>query len=256
MKAVILAAGTGTRLGARGIIKPKGFLKFGDRPIVEESVLRLLRANVEEIVIVTGHKKIFYERLAQRYANRVVTIHNPLYAQSDSMYSLWLARAFLPDGGLLVESDLIYEYRALEELLGNPCEDVVLTSGMTGAGDEVYVEARGNRVTRISKEPEAADRVVGEFVGITKLSSQVFARMCRFAEERFRETLHVEYESEALSALTNEQLIEYHLILDLHWAEIDDPAHLARAEAVTYPAITRRDGRLEPQHGSAGKEPQ
>ena len=48
--AVILAAGRGTRLGPRGKTMPKGFLRIGDRPIVEESIARLRMAGIDLLV--------------------------------------------------------------------------------------------------------------------------------------------------------------------------------------------------------------
>ena len=51
--AVILAAGMGTRLGKQGEFQPKGFLRLGEKSIIEESVARLQRAGIERIIIVT-----------------------------------------------------------------------------------------------------------------------------------------------------------------------------------------------------------
>ena len=53
--AIILAAGMGVRLKERGKLMPKGCLCLGEKPIFEESVLRLLAVGIERIVIVTGH---------------------------------------------------------------------------------------------------------------------------------------------------------------------------------------------------------
>ena len=64
--AVILAAGMGTRLGSIGREIPKGFLRCGDRPILEESIDHLTHDGVERIVIVTGHLREFYDELANR----------------------------------------------------------------------------------------------------------------------------------------------------------------------------------------------
>jgi len=57
------------------------------------------------------------------------------------MYSLYCARQLIDEAFLLLESDLIYEPRALHALLAVPDEDTVLLSGPTAAGDEVVLEA-------------------------------------------------------------------------------------------------------------------
>ncbi len=59
---------------------PKGFLRLGDRPIIEESISRLLEVGVRHIVIVTGHIAGFYHALQARYPDVVQLVHNPYYA--------------------------------------------------------------------------------------------------------------------------------------------------------------------------------
>ena len=62
--AVILAAGMGTRLGERTKHEPKGFIRIGDTPIIEQSIRKLLKAGINRIVIGTGYLAEAYERLA------------------------------------------------------------------------------------------------------------------------------------------------------------------------------------------------
>jgi 2-aminoethylphosphonate-pyruvate transaminase len=69
--AVILAAGMGVRLKDRGKLTPKGLLCLGETSIVEESVLRLLSAGIERIVIVTGYLAERYEPLRDRYPQTI-----------------------------------------------------------------------------------------------------------------------------------------------------------------------------------------
>ena len=107
--AVILAAGVGTRLKEEGKTKPKGFLHLGQRPIIQESIDKLLRAGIRQIIIVTGHHFKFYERLKESYPGIIETIYNSHYAGSGSMYSLYCARERLTEDFLLLESDIIYE---------------------------------------------------------------------------------------------------------------------------------------------------
>ncbi len=240
--AVILAAGMGTRLKEKGKRHPKGFLRLGERPIIEESLLRLRRAGVERILIVTGHHAEFYEQLAAEFGETVTTVHNPDYARSGSMYSLYLARERLDGPFLLLESDLIYEQRALTELLAFPRENAILLSGRTDSGDEVYVEAEGGRMIAMSKDRRSlGENIAGELVGISKISPALFAEMCACAERTFATTLQMDYETGALVEAARSQPVYCHRVPDLLWAEIDDAAHLARAKKRIYPAIQARE---------------
>lgn len=243
--AVILAAGQGTRLRAELDDRPKGFLRLGDRPIVEESVRRLAAHGIGDVVVVTGYAAGHYEALARASGGRVRTVHNAEFAASGSMYSLWCARAAAQGPFLLLESDLVYEPRALATLLDGPDEDAVLLSGPTGAGDEVFVEARDGRLLAMSKDRATlGPGVAGELVGISRISAPLFALMCRIAEQAFARSLKFDYETDCLVAAARERAIRCPVVPDLLWGEIDDPAHLARVRGAVYPAVARLDAVL------------
>jgi 2-aminoethylphosphonate-pyruvate transaminase len=236
--AVILAAGMGTRL--RGEVEdcPKGFLRLGQQPIIDESIDRLEAAGMQKIVIVTGYCADHYEQLAARRGGLVSTVHNPRFADSGSMYSLYCARDVIDDDFLLLESDLIYEPRALTGLLNESATDAILLSGPTGAGDEVWVETRDGNLVAMSKDRETLTGVVaGELVGISKISAVLFALMQEIAGRTFETSLHYDYETDCLVAAAARRPICCPVVADLVWSEIDDPDHLQRARELIYPRI-------------------
>jgi 2-aminoethylphosphonate-pyruvate transaminase len=241
-QALILAAGMGVRLKEIGERTPKGFLRLGERPIVEESIERLAAEGIERIVIATGHHAALYEELARARPGLVTTVHNPRYAESGSLYSLCCARDALDGDLLLLESDLIYERRALREALDHPSPDVLLVSEPTGARDEVWVEARGGELHDMSKDrTKLGPSIAGELVGITKVSPPFFRELLAVGERLFRETLKVDYELQGLVQAARARPMPVHLVPDLVWAEIDDLGHLERARTSVYPRLRERD---------------
>lgn len=238
--ALILAAGLGTRLGPRGREAPKGFLKLGERPIVEESIALLFEAGIRHVVIVTGHLAEFYEELRRSAPGLIKTVHNPDFATTGSLCSLACARGHIDGDLLLLESDLVYERRALVAALGDPREDLVLVSAPTGSGDEVWVEVDGGLLVSMSKDRSRLGAgVEGELVGISKLSRSLYAALCEVAEDPAAARGH--YETEGLVALAPRRPIPCRLVPDLVWTEIDDEQALARARERVYPAILARD---------------
>jgi 2-aminoethylphosphonate-pyruvate transaminase len=249
--AVILAAGRGTRLTGELTDRPKGFIRIGVLPIVEESIERLVAAGIRDVIVVTGHLAHHYEELARRRAGVVRIAHNQRFADSGSMYSLYCARALIDGPFLLLESDLVYEPRALATLLEGPAEDAILLSGPTGAGDEVFVATRDGFLAGMSKRrADLAGSVAGELVGITRISPALFALMCAIAVAAFRRSLMFDYETGCLVAAGRERPIACPLVPDLLWGEIDDPGHLARVRDRVYPELQRRlaDSVAPPRH--------
>ncbi len=249
--AVILAAGRGLRMKEAGLKRPKGFIEIGTMPIVEESVIRLAASGIRHMIIVTGHLPHHYMGLAARYPDLITLVPNPLFAKSGSMYSLSLVIERIEADFLLLESDLVYERRALVEVLGHPESDVMLVSRPTGSGDEVYVEVSDDRRLRAM----AKDRtrlgllVIGEMVGITKLSLGCFRAMKRYADEVFKTTLKLEYE-DALVAVGKLVPVYCHLVDDLAWSEIDNEAHLLHVRNTVYPDILVRESKSDHRAGS------
>ena len=240
--AMILGAGMGVRLKEIGRETPKGFLRLGERPIVAESVERLFSEGIERIVIATGHQREFYEELARAYPGRITTAHNARYADSGSLYSLWCAREHLDADFLLLESDLIFERRALREALDHPSPDCLLVSEPTGARDEVWVEAQDGKLVNMSKNrAKLGPAILGELVGITKVSQPFLRAMLTVGERLFRETLKVDYELEGLVQAARLVPMPCHVVPGLVWAEIDDLHHLERARATIYPRLLAAD---------------
>jgi len=241
-RAVILAAGRGTRLGEQGIVKPKGFLQLGSLPIIEESLIRLQRAGIEEVTLVTGHHEEFYHQLANQSEGFVKTITNPVYADSGSYYSLYMLNGLINEDFLLLESDLIYEQRALDTLQNDPRKDIILLSGTTHSGDEIYVETIQQNENILLKSmskirSQLGKNISGELVGISKISQPLFKHMMEIAKPLFEDTLHFEYEAEGFVQAAKNHPIYCHCVDDLAWSEIDDLNHLQRAKEKIYPRL-------------------
>lgn len=235
--AIILAAGLGLRLRDTFSGRPKGLLSIDGTSLIERSIQQLIEHGINDIVLVTGYLAHDYESIAN--TNQFVrVVHNPLYADSGSMYSLYCARHAIHDHFLLLESDLLYESRALCTLLNSPLDSAILASGFTQSGDEVYIEAKDNYLYHISKQPNDLQKVVGELVGISKISRSLFKKMLTYSEHYFQKSLHLNYEDGCLNQVAKQTQIPICLVPDLLWAEIDNATHLHRAESVIWPQIT------------------
>ena len=231
-QAIILAAGMGVRLKELNRGVPKGFISLGnDKPIIEHSIDALLACGIKDIIIVTGFMDKHYEKLRSRYP-QIKTVRNEKYSETGTMYSLWCARNLVNADFILLESDLIYEIRAIKELLESTSENSILISEKTDAGDEVYVGADDNWVKQISKDRKTLSSIVGEFIGISKLSYDFYLKLIQRAEEDFDSNLLISYDMDCFVAVAEINHLGFLKIEKLLWAEIDDVSQLNKAKKV------------------------
>lgn len=126
-KAIILAAGMGTRLSPLTRDLPKCMVRVNDTPILRNSLSHLADAGIEHVVMVVGYMD-WYIRAAvgSRYNGMDIEyIRSDAFRRTNNMYSLWLAGSCLCDGQglLLLEGDLFFESGLLEQLLADPHPD-------------------------------------------------------------------------------------------------------------------------------------
>lgn len=244
--AVILAAGAGLRLRPFLNDRPKGLLEIEGESLMARSVALLRGAGIERITIVTGYRADLYERFAAG-APDLQLLYNDAYERTGSMASLAIALDVLRGVDLLVlESDIVYEARALEVMLRSDA-DATLLSGPTGAGDEVWVCAPHGRLTGISKTRSELPSVAGELVGITRLSAAAADAM-RDAYRRFVDEHghgRMAYETDGLVAIADRIRIAAPLVSDLCWGEIDDERHYARIVQHVWPIVSGARERVQ-----------
>ena len=173
MKAIILAAGTASRLRPLTLHTPKCLLKVGERTLLRRSMDAIIKAGVHEFVIVTGylHEKI--ENFVQEtYGDSISVcfIHNKDYDTTNNIYSLWLARPKAEgEEVLLLDSDLLYDGQIVERVLED-CHENVLTLIRHELGEEEMKVVMDNNgaITEISKTCDPAS-AAGESLGIERM---------------------------------------------------------------------------------------
>jgi len=239
-QAVIVAAGLGSRLKGRTALKPKGFLELGGIAIVERSVQKLLACGIEEIIIGTGYHAGFYDELAKKYP-AIKTVFSAKYEITGSMATLSVCAPFVTGDFLLLESDLIYDGIGLTVLCNDTHENVILASGATNSGDEVYLEAtNGSFLKALSKNKDEPASIYGELVGISKISHALLSAMCAYYEKKRAEFPKLDYEH-AIMACSDSNKVFIRKIEYYAWREIDDESHLEMAQKDILPRILENE---------------
>lgn len=234
--AVILAAGLGSRLKEITKDKPKGCICIDDIPIIERSILLLIELGISNIIIGTGYLDKEYEKRIKKYP-QINCIKNDHYKDTGSMYTLYNLKEHVNSDFLLLESDLIYEKKALLEILGDNNEAVILASEISNSSDAVFIESdQQSNLINMSKEKELLRRIDAEFVGISKINLDTFKKMCDYFNTKILIDPKINYE-DVLLVVSKGAKIYVHKVNNLLWSEIDDENHLQRVINEIYPQI-------------------
>ncbi len=242
--AVIVAAGLGSRLKDLTQACPKGLVEVEGKALVDRSIARLMKAGITRLVIGTGYLAEHYDALAERYRGilQIDTLRSDRYETTSSMYTLYNLRSILDEDFILLESDLLYEQRALTALIADPRPDILLVSGFTDSRDEVWVEVDSQQnLFDVSKNRNALGPIFGELVGITKISREAYRKACGVMESELSRTPKLDYEGCLVRVSRGGHPIPVMKIDDLAWCEIDDEGHLERALTRILPTIASRE---------------
>ena len=228
--AVIIAAGLGTRFGKLTELKPKGFIPFMGIPMVERSIQTLIDCGIKKIIIGTGYHKEYYEALTSKYPG-IECVFSPRFAETNSMYTLLNCRNAVGDENfLLLESDLVFEKRAISGLLECPYDSAMLITPVTKFQDQYYVQMNDKcELINCSVNKEEITPS-GELVGIHKISNSFYKILCSEFEKIVNEKPKLGYEFQLLDV--SQRITPMHVLKldDLQWYEIDDEQDLKYAE--------------------------
>ncbi len=239
MKVIILNAGKGGRLGALTEERPKCLVDVGGRPILDYQLDALRLAGVTELVMVVGYREEAVRAHLARYPEFSVTfIGNPDYANTNTAYSLWLARHEMTSDFLYFNGDVLFHPQLVERLVTAPAENALAVEHKRCGDEEVKVILDGSRITAIGKEVDQ-NSSFGEFIGIARFSGRVGPLFRKTLEEVIeRRKLLKNYFETAVDLMLDQAPFTSVDITDLPCIEIDFPEDLERARTVVLPRFT------------------
>lgn len=249
MIAVILAAGKGVRLRPLTHDIPKGLIEIDGKTLLERSLDNLSKYGVKKAIIVIGHLgNMIKDKLGNNYNGiKIAYIENREYASSGSMYSFSKVKGFIDDDVILLESDLLYDKKAIKAINESKFRDFILVAPCSGSGDEVFIcSGKDKRLSDLGKEIANKEKAIGELVGISKFSREFIKRLFERAEQDYKKG-EKNYHYEEVVFATNKENKDYPvyavLIYDLAWIEIDKENDLKKAKEEIYPKIKSNMGK-------------
>ena len=226
MRAVILAAGLGSRMLPHTESRPKCLLKIAGHSILEYQIAALRQCGISDVVIVLGHQG---EKIRAHLNVPVTFIENPEYASTGSSYSLWLTRDHVRDGFLYINSDLLFHPRMLEALLASPHPDaIVVDRSVHLTGDMQKAEMDGERILRMSKTMPA-EFAAAEVVGPAKFSAEGARHIVSYLDGLVHRGERSRWAYEAFGEVARDRMFMGVDNPGCIWAEVDTPTDLIEA---------------------------
>lgn len=247
-QAVILAAGRGRRLGSILNGKPKCLLEVGGKTLIAHQVETLRALGVEQICVVVGYGAAYVYEALDADISFVV---NPRFADTNSLFSLWLAAAWIQGPFMLMNSDVLAHPDIYRRILESKKTSLAYDSTSGNDEEEMKIQLRNGRLRAISKTM-AADQADGENVGIIQLQAQEAEGVLREADRLIRNGKTDHWSPAAIDGIVNQFDFRAVDISDLPWTEIDFPADLERARTEIWPKVrppshANTNGRKTPQ---------
>lgn len=265
MQALILAAGMGSRLKDLTADNTKCMVKVNGVTMIERMLNQLENKAFSKIIIVTGYEgqKLidFIETLD--ISTPIEFINNPIYDQTNNIYSLWLAKdKLLEEDTVLLESDLIFEDSILDALLDDSRPTLALV--------DKYESWMDGTVVQLDEDDSISAFVPGKkFVYRDIDSYYKTVNIYKFSKE-FSTTHYVPFLDAYTQALGRneyyEQVLRVITLLDdpaikakrldgQKWYEIDDVQDLDIASSIFHPDTAQRKKLFESRYGGYWRYP-
>jgi L-glutamine-phosphate cytidylyltransferase len=242
MKAIILAAGPGSRMLPHTQHRPKCLMKIGGHPILHYQLAALRHCGIHDINIVVGY---LADRIREHVTVPVTFIDNREYATTGSSYSLWRAREVMQDGFVYLNSDLVFHPDMLRALLEAPAQNAVIVDRQVHlTSDMQKAEMNGDRIVRMGKHL-AAETAAAEVVGPVKFGAAGARRIIGFLERLVAAGDRNRWAYEVFGLVAEE--LEFTGVDNpgCFWAEVDTPSEALEAnQRIPRTLVDFADGRI------------
>lgn len=237
MKAIILSAGQGSRLGHMTDDRPKCLIEFAGRSLLDRQLDTLAANGVDEAVVVTGfHDELVNAAIERRRAAgegpSVRTVFNPFYKVADNLGSLFIAREEIAGEVLVWNGDTLVSEALMARVVDHDCQGICVTIDRKDRYDEDDM--------KVITDPDGRLRAIGKRIseGVNAESIGLLAFRSGGAE-RFRDAIDKAMRTSEGTTIWYLRVI-HHLAqngevgtLDIQgeeWGEVDFPEDVAAAE--------------------------
>lgn len=220
MKALIFAAGRGTRISRYLNGNPKCTVQVGNEALIHYTVRMLKKHGVDQIALVVGYQQQAIRSVLRDFD--VSFFYNPFFDVTNSIASAWFARDFIAgDDILFMNGDVFMEEALLQELLAQKCTGSVLFSDESRKEEADYkLYYENGRLLKYGKELTGSD-VTGEYIGVARVDRDFLPQFSARLNEMISSQQHGVWWENVLYSLSDCRFVEVRNISGRFWAEVD-----------------------------------
>jgi choline kinase len=221
MKAILLAAGRGTRIARNVEMIPKSTLPINGEPLIRRSV-KLLQAEGMDCVVCTGYEENKIKEALNGLGN-ITYCYNPFFDVTNSLASLWFARQELNDDLLVLNADVFFSKEILEMVMNDKRDPVMaIDYSRVKEGDYFFYTALDGRIEKYGKGLPFEQRTC-EYVGMAKIEKPFLPFFIKRMDEMINTQQHGAWWENILYSYTDKKEKDIYTV-DVNgrfWAEID-----------------------------------
>ena len=219
MKAILLAAGVGSRISKDIGDMPKSMLCVGEAPLIVHTV-DLLKKNNIDVVVITGYMHNIIEDALKGLG--VTVYYNPFYRVTNSIGSLWCAREeFVGEDNIMIANADVYYTQEMLDIILSRNEHNFLLEDKTRADEGDYFFLSGKGVLKKYGKELAREERNSEYVGIGVLKddwvNKFRTRLCQMIENG---EYNLWWENVLYSMVDEEEIYTVD-VEGVFWSEVD-----------------------------------
>jgi len=227
VKAIIMAAGIGSRI--HGVIgeKPKCLIEVNGQTLIERTVKLLQERGVSDVAVITGYKS---DLIHEKLGSTVRYFHNEDYRTTNSIASLWLAREMLDDDVLLMNADLYFEEAILDLAFAQDRSAVMLSDSTRIDDADFRFGVEGSRILLTGNRLSNAETDC-EYVGIVRIDASFVGDFRRRLKRMINcDDLNNWWEGVLYSFIEDGVSIFHEDVNHVFWTEVDNVDDYRRLE--------------------------
>lgn len=218
MKAILMAAGMGTRISQK-TNQPKSLLKVGETSIIRHTVEMLQTNNIDVSIILGFKSDLIINELSDLNVKFYI---NPFFRVTNSIASLWFAREELKDDEdiIFANADVYWEQDILD-LLKNSTKDVIMLGDKTrvDVGD-YFFKCKNDKIIDYGKDLDLTNRTC-EYVGIAKISKEFMPEFIQNLDYLIKDEDYNLWWENILYSLSDRKDIHVKDVEGKFWGEVD-----------------------------------